>query len=283
MNDTQEVHNLFRGTAEVAKWIRQAALIFEIAAAAIAVQGVAQAVGVSAWRPILAFMFVAASVGIREYATKIDRFGEECRLASAFAFACGKAIPPGRASSLRGLAPIFAARLAARLPAADLDAYYDGPSSDPGEGRLREMYANSSFHTWRLMRAAAWLYGSVSFLILLLTLVVMFDLASVDAASVPRDQVLDALFTLVLAVLALRVVAQTVALAFGASGSRAVADALVKAPLPAGSDLLELTDRYNFERIGSPAPPSWLYRIMRAALAEEWAKRRRSLSPEGGA
>lgn len=232
----------------------------------------------SEWRPIVAFMFIGAAVGIREYGARIGRFAEECRRASVRAFACGRAIPPGRASSLRAIAPILAERIAARLPAADLGAYYNGPANDPGEERLREMYANSSFHTWRLMRVATWIYGSLSLLILLFTLVVMFHLASVEAPSVPRDQVLDALFTLVLAVLGLRGAARTIALAFGASGSRAVADALIAAPLPSGSDLIELTDRYDFERIGSPGPPSWLYCIKRKALAVEWAKRRRALS-----
>lgn len=278
MSDTQEVHDLFRGAGEVSKWLRVAALSGEIAAAGIALHAILlKGSDVAIARPLLAFGLALGTWALREYATHVDQFAERCRRISIRAYANGDSVSPGRCSTLRSAAPVGATALALRLPATALEDYYE-PSMPVGEERLRELYAHSSFYTWRLLRATAWLYGIGAGAVFGIALVVLYQLAASDTPPLPRPLALEAIFSVLLAVLGLRGLSLMAACAFGASGAKKVAEGLIADPLPTGPRLLELADAYDFERMGAPSPPTILYKMNRDRLAEDWAHRRRALS-----
>lgn len=277
MSDTQEVHDLFRGAGEVGKWLRLAAFTGEIAAAAIALHAIlTESSNIAPVRPLLAFGLAFGTWALREYATHIDRFAERCRRSSIRAYACGQSISPGRCSSLKSAAPIGAISLAKRLPAKTLENYYE-PTMPVGEARLRELYAHSSFYTWRLLRTTAWIYGVGASAVFVSALVALYQLAASDSPPLPRQLALEALFSVVLAVLGLRGLSLMVASSFGASGAKKVAEALTAQPLPTGHRLLELADVYDFERAGAPSPPTIVYKVSRERLQRDWMHRRREL------
>ena len=278
MDDTQEVHDLFRGAAEVSKCVSSLALVGELIAAAIALHGIFfQDTPISLWRPILAFGLAFLTWMLRQYATHVDGFSERCRRLSLRAFARGAVISPSRCSSLRSDAPFFAARIGRNLPANTLNDYYE-PSTEVGEGRLRELYGHSSFYTWRLLRASAGLYALGSGLLFAVALFSLYQLAASDITTLPRKQALDALFSVVLTILGLRGLSVVVMSALGASDARRIADALIADQLPTGTQLDELTEAYDFERTRAPSAPTWVYQLFRQRLAEDWAHRRRALS-----
>jgi hypothetical protein len=153
--ETQEVHDLFRGAAEVGKLARTVALGAEVVAVAIALHGIfSENSSIAAWRPFVAFVLAVGSWGLREYASRASNFSEECRRSSIRAYAAGISIPGSRCSSFRLNAPWLAPWMARQLPSGALDDYYE-PQHPPGDARLREIYAHSSFYTWQNLRRLA--------------------------------------------------------------------------------------------------------------------------------
>lgn len=278
MSTTQEVHVLFRGSAELAKYLRLGALGCELVAALIAIDELFLGFfGVILWRPVLALTLVAVAVFLREYSKEAERFAELCRSTSVRAFAKGAEVPFGQCSALRSDAPPFAAKLARRLVSTSLDNYYQ-PTVPPGTDRLRELYAHSAFYTWRLLRVTGWLYAALSLLVVGGAILFLYRLAAGEAMVAPRPVVLDTLLTVVIGVLGIRASVFSIGCFRSAGMARKVADALIEAPLPVERCLEELTYRYDFERNGGPAPPTAIYIILRGVLERDWIHRRRALS-----
>jgi hypothetical protein len=278
MKNTQEAHDTFRGSAEISKWIRAAAPLAELCAAALALHAIYLIDStLAAWRPITAFLLLVTAASARAYGAKVERFAEECRRVSARAFAIGSDIPIGQCSAFRSDAPMFARYLAQRLPASTLESYYE-PTCGVGPDRLREVYAHSAFFTWRLLRTSAIVHGIGSLLLVLSTVLLMYALVTSDLPRPVRLRALDALFSVALGVAALRLVGASIRCAFSARGTRLIADALIGHPLPGGQLLDHLTRCYDFERMGAPQAPTILYKTMRARLSNDWNHRRGALA-----
>jgi hypothetical protein len=282
--DTQEVHDLFRGAAEVSKAARLVAFLFELVAVAIALEGIfSENSSIKAWRPLLAFGLTFASWLLREYASHASNFADQCRRAAMRAYATESVIARSRSSEFRSDAPLFAAKLAKLLPAKTLNDYYE-PKFPPGEDRLRELYAHSAFYTWRILRVSASFYSLASAALFVTAVVVLYQLVidgpltDPDVSTVARHQVLEALFSIVLGIVGLRGLAVSLASILGTIAMRKVADALIRTPLPAAADLDEWTESYDFERAGAPSPPTALYWLMRDKLAADWHHRRGALT-----
>jgi len=272
----QEIHDLFRGSAELSKHVRFLALVVECIAAGIALHAILADGSAILFRPLAVVLFAAIALALRGYAGNVDRFSEECRRTSVRAFATGSRIPANLCAFLRSDAPSRVGVLVKRLPAATLDEYYE-PKAPPGESRLRELYAHSSFYTWRLLRAASRVYAASAAVIFMATFVIVYWLAGTDSPTVPRGRVLDALCSVVLVVFLLRAISSTFATCSAAEQARRASDALITSPLPSGESLVSLIDRYDFARMGVPGPPTMLYRIKRKELGAEWEQRRLAL------
>lgn len=277
MSNLEQVHILFRGSVEMGKKLRALALCFEFIAGVLAVYGVfAQGGNWNAWQPLLAFALVAASLGARAWAEHLERFAEICRRESARAYATGAEIGHARLSSLKSDAPSVAEWLANRLPSSTLDTYYS-PDCPVGEDRLREIYANSAFHTWHLLNRLAWIIGFLGVSLFLVTFAVVFGLATKPLPPEATARVLDALCSIVLTVISLRAIEVAISAGKSASVTRKIADALITQPLPSGDTLEKLIRDYDFERTGAPPVPTWLYKWRRRRLAEGWLSCKRAL------
>lgn len=278
MSNVEQVHALFRGSAEIGKKLRNVALVIELAAAGLAFSGIfLQGRGWDAWQPLVALALVALALVVRYAAGYVERFAEVCRRASAHAYAMGSDISVARHAGLRSDAPPLAKWFAARLPASAMGAYYE-PGCPPGEARLREIYGNSAFHTWRLLKVWAWIIGLVGVSLLIMTFVVAYGLAMNPPAAETAAGILDALCSIVLAVLAFRAI--EVALSAGSSvrTARRIVEKLITEPLPSGDALDALVRDYDFERTGCPPIPTSVYKWKRKGLAREWAECRKVLS-----
>lgn len=278
MSNREQVHALFRGSAEIGKKLRTFALLCELAAGVLAAYGVfAQGGSWAAWEPLVAFGLVAAALFVRAFAVHLERFAESCRWESIRAYAAGTDIEFARLSSLRSDALVWAERIASRLPASSMDDYYE-PECPEGEARLREIYASSAFHTWHLLRNWAWIIGLVGVVLLVGTFVIVYGLATNPLPTETTADVLDALCSIVLAVLSLRALETAFSAWNAASSTRKIADALVSKPVTSGKALDGLVRDYDFERTGCAPIPTWLYKWRRDELSREWQICKKSLS-----
>jgi hypothetical protein len=274
MREVEEVHALFRGAAEVAKRLRLVAGVLELLAAVVAFEGIA-ADSVASWQPLVAFLCLLIAAFLRMRSEATNAFAQRCRRVSIRAFAEGMDLQAGTCTTFRSDAPLCAARMSAKLPATTLYDYYQ-PYQAPGEKRLRELYAHSSFYTWRLATYATWFYGLLAAVVGLSTVVVLNGIVVSDATLATRAAALDALFSVVLAALTLRLVELAVASHGASDSARDIANALIKQPLPSGNDLDSLVIEYDVERVSAPAPSTVLYRICRNRLERDWHDRRRA-------
>lgn len=279
MNDVEEAHRYFRGCAEVGKRFVVCATICDLIAALIAVHGLISTSnpGVALWRPFVAFISLLAAAVLRGVAEFYKRFAQKCRRISSNAYALGHAIPPQIAATLRSDVPMWAPNAAIRLPAQSVAEYYE-PSRNPGEARLREMTAHSSFYTWRLLRSSIWLYGSLGAIIVIVTAILLYRLAIIGAAQpMDREAALDGLFSVVLGFLAVRAIGHALSCWTAANAARRVADRLIEPLLPSGAALFEIVKEYDMERLCSPVAPTPLYILCRRKLSEDWKHRRQAL------
>lgn len=280
MSDIEEVHNLFRGASEIGKQLRIFSFMIDLIAGGIASYVIFTKGGnLGAWQPLLAFILVASSMGIRALANHVARFAEICRRESIRAFAYDKSIGPARLSMIRSDAPYLAAKLAKRLPTPSILDYYD-VTLPPGESRLRELYANSAFHTWRLLRSWGWVIGTVGCMLFLITFSVIYGLATQPLSAEATSLVLSALCSIVLAIISLRSIDAAISATKSALGTRKIADTLILQPLPTGESLNNLTKAYDFERTGTPSIPTWWYKYHRDCLGKEWDIRRKAFATE---
>jgi hypothetical protein len=275
MKEAQQVHSHFRGAGEVGKRCRIIASIAEIAAAVVVIRGFFTG-SLQTWLPLVSFGLLVISAIFRMAADRYKDYSDGCRRISLRSFALGRDIEIRESSNLRSEAPPFALRCAAKLPASSLEKYYE-PSSPPGEDRLRELYAYSSFYTSQLAKTSRNLYFSGSILILAAALIVLYLLAT-SATEEGRELVLDALFSVVLSVIGLRTMEQALKFASLEKNTKRLADALIAQPLPVADVLSDLTFEYDAAVSSAPPIPTTLYRLRREELDGAWRHRRGALS-----
>ncbi|NOY92979.1 MAG: hypothetical protein GXP55_17485 [Deltaproteobacteria bacterium] len=270
-----KAHHLFRGAAEVTKRLRQLALALELAAAVIAAwSGLSGAVLWGGWASLVMLLLMFLAMSLRAWSRSTHNYSERCRRLSITAFAYGDEIGAAVLSGLVVDAPPFAESFAARLPAKTLDEYYE-PTAAAGRWRLQELYAHSSFYSWRLLNRAGWLFLSVGVLVALGGVIVIYGMALPSADSSMAGRFLDFVCSLVFVVLAFKAF-DAAADAFVASrGARGVADVLVATR---DSDRAEeQAAHYDMERVSGPTVPTRIYEMSRKRLQQEWHERRRAL------
>lgn len=275
MRTEERVHALFRGAAEIAKTWRTGSLVLEALALGLSLWVIfSTGPALSLWQPLGGFILVGLSEVGRHRAAEASRFAERCRRFSARSYALARPLSAGTLAALLEDAPIGAERAAKRLPSPSLDAYYT-PTEQPGPGRVREIYCHSAFYTGRLLKRLGVLQLILSALLVVGTITVMYSLALSSASPTSKLPVLEALTTIVLAVLGLRTL--SAALAARAAGIEAsgVASALLAHPRPSGLNLERLVDDYDFIRAGGGDVPTWLYKRMRTKISRDWEDVRR--------
>lgn len=278
MSGLEQIHELFRGSAELSKIARAAALALDFAAAAIALIilfGPDRAV--EKWQPFVGLLLLIGSQLLVGYADSSYRFAERCRRLSARAFGVGKEPQPSEVAKLESAAPAIARWIAARLPARGLQAYY-APQAPPGPSRLREIYAHSAYYTWRVLEWYARIQSSLAAFLLLGTFAFMYWLI-VEAP--PREtslRILEALSSIILAVLGLQAFRAGQSAGASAREAKAVLDGLTTSPAPSGDRLDAILDHYDFSRTGRVPVPTLWYKFLRRRLAREWPTWRQALS-----
>lgn len=268
-------HTMFRGSSEATKRVRQAALALELVAAGIAAYGVLSGeILWGGWASLVMLVLMVASTGLRVWSRGTQAYSERCRRVSARAFAQGNEIGAAVLSGLVADAPAFAQRLAEKLPAGTLEDYYE-PTRPTGVPRLQELYAHSSFYSWRLLRSAGVLFASVGIVVAFTGAVVIYGIAVDPSSATTAGRVLDVVCSLVFVVLSAKAVDAGVAALVAARESRDIADGLIETA--DAERIAELTSRYDMERSAGPPVSTLIYRVSRATLKKEWHARRMAL------
>jgi hypothetical protein len=275
MRDTQAVHSYFRGAAEISKRCGRAGLVLEVIAAGVVLPGVMRATTLEPWAPFVSFFLLAASAGFRVFADRYKAFSDTCRRISMRTFAWGHEIPVIVSSNIRSDAPPCALRAAERLPAYKIGEYYE-VQSDPGESRLREIYAYSAFYSGELLTKCKWIYVVLAVGILIGASLVLYTLA-LGASAPGRQFAMEALFSVVLSVMGLRVLEKAIAFQSASDKVRRISDALPNDPLPTGDQLKDLVFEYESAMAAAPSIPTGVYKIWRKKLDNAWRHRRRAI------
>ncbi|MEM6732312.1 MAG: hypothetical protein AAF658_12205, partial [Myxococcota bacterium] len=163
-------------------------------------------------------------------------------------------------------APLFTGWLASKLPAQKLDAYYASRFSS-GRSRLRELYAKSSFYSWRLLRVATMVYVVVAGAMLVVGVGVMYWIA-VDGGSF---KLLDVVCSFVFGTVLAKSVDTALSCWESSRELEGVARDLLN--LSQAGAIEHLVLRYDIDRASGVSIPTPLYKLMRTGLESEWEKR----------
>lgn len=272
-SSAEELHSLFRGGSEISKISKGIALAIELLAAALAVAQIFGKINWP-WLPLVVLIAAVLSAGLRSYSKNIRTFAQQCRRRSFRAFCLGNDLDPLIVSNASIDAPSFTKWVAKKLPARNLNEYYE-PKSLPGERRLLELTAHSSFYTWRLLGAHAFLSTLWAILIFVVSFTTIYSLASGSADAHLNRAVLDALCSVALVQLCVRAIEASIEAYSSSSEARKIEEALMQKPQ--GLDLLEIVNSYEIERAGGFDAPTSLYRLMRNKLQNEWHQRRSAI------
>lgn len=278
---TDDAHQLFRGAAELTKRVRQGATCAELVAAVVAAWSSALAQPLwGGWASLAMAVLMMLAVALRIFARHTHSYSERCRRVSVRSYALGVPIGAGTHSGLVSDAPPMARRLASSLPATDLDAYYE-PLADAGDARLREIYAHSSFYSWRLLRVSGWTRLSAGVVFALVGAFIVFGLALPSSTVATADKVLDIVCSIVFVSLAARALETASEALMAAVEARAVADSLLKTRDE--DQVQELINHYDMERAAGSSVSTLAYKMLRDRLQAEWKQRRQALDELKGA
>lgn len=274
---TRRVHRLFRGADEVAKYYRAIALFTEITAAVLAAcGGLWPKYALDGWNPLVLLILLVLATALRIAARSAGAFAGRARRLSLEAFALGTDLNPLLASNLSSDAPVLSEWLAERLPAKTMEEYYR-PTFRVGRERLRELYAHSAFYSWQLLRS----FGKILFLATLASLALGAALLywlALDAETIDqRDQMLNIVMSIVFSVVILKLINATIDSYFSSSSAKTVADGLLRVEASDAEHADDLIVSYNIGRSTGAAVPTWLYKMKRERLDNEWAERRQAL------
>lgn len=274
MTQTQMVHTYFRGSAEISKRCRGLAFVLEVLAAVAVLRGPWMS-ATERWVPFFALLLLVGASILRVMGDRYKAFADYCRQISVRAFSFGHDVPVAISSNIRSDAPAGSLKAASKLPAYTLEEYYE-PQATIGEDRLRELYAYGSFYSFRLMRICKYLYGTSAAVILIGAVTVLYSLA--DGPGAPNQELLlDALFSVVLGVVGLRIFGQALEFASASAAIRRVADSLIAPVLPTGDALGDLAFEYEIQTALAPPIPTLAYRATRKDLDAAWRHRRGAL------
>lgn len=272
----EAVHFAFRGASEISKLLRGATHFLEIAAAAVALWSATDAE--LRWTTYLAVILIAVASALRATIRRIEPYAQICRRLAIRAIASEHDVDPRTHSDImNGLWPIARA-IAVRLPAATIVQYYE-PTRPKGLERLREVYAETSFWTGRLLER----YSKVLWLILAVATVGVFSTLYCLSVSSNHDQrtrdvVVVALCSVVIGQAIFRLIDAADSTGRDAKAALRVADRLLETPPPTAPRIAELAFEYDLALCCSAAPPTWIYKWMRGSLNTIWRDRRESLS-----
>ncbi len=258
----------------MAKLLHRAAFAAELAITVLVVHGlVSEQTFSHGWRPLAVLLLALVALACLSLVHVAELFAHRCRRVALQAFALQRDVDARLFAALESEALPGVEFLAKRLPASSLEEYYQ-PSCPPGPNRLRELYAHSSFYNWRLLRLYGGLAAATGVFLLITGIVLTYALVVQPSESPPESEarliLLDGLYSVVLAFIALRALQKSIAAFVGAGAMRRTHEALLASPLPEGETLQELVLHYEVERARTPLIPALLYRLRRKRLEQRW-------------
>lgn len=268
------VHRLFLGSAEVGKWARAGSFFLECVAALVAGwRALDPALAWPAWASLLIGAVLLAAFGLRLWSKAIYSFAERCRRIAIRAYSFSTPVTGATQTSLMAEAPLGASRFAAGLPTQSLDDYYEAARA-PGYGRLRELYAHSSFYSWRLFSVCWRLYLLLTVVFFAVGGLIIYGLAASHVDASLADKVLDMVCSVVVVFFVARAFEAFLDARSTAKESKRIADAILNAT---NEKTLELAEDYDVERAGGRAIPTAIYMRLRDKLQSEWMIRKEDL------
>ncbi len=275
--NAEDLHFAFRGAAEASKSITVGAQLLEFLAVLAAVCAIWGADG--RWLAFIAFALLGAATLGRLVVRRLRSYTHECRRTSIRALAIEADVDPLAHSEIMSSPWAFTVRLARRLPASSLVEYYT-PLCPKGLQRLRELYAQSSFWTSRLLRLYGMLLWALVVICLIATIGGLYCLASTSAhAEHTREAVVIVLSSVVLGHSLIRLIDAADAATLVASRVTDIAQGLLADRVPSAKRINELAHQYDIEVCCSLDVPKWVYLLRRQSLNAQWADRRRACLP----
>jgi hypothetical protein len=267
--NAEVVHRAFRGSSESAKLKRSLALIFEVTAVVTSGLLLFDYFKNSGQSALLLLTFAAVPVVLRLWADHDAGLARPWRREALSAYINGRDLGPAERVRVLRRVPWLSSWLAARLPAQSLDEYY-AATRQPGPQRNHEAYACSALYTAQLQKIL-FVSGVICLISVLIAvfvaMVLLFD--SPPAAAV-RDRLTQALCSIVCAVVVLRLFEFTAKSFFAWRSAENTVSTLIESNHVTNEEVCRASLEYDFELVGSPTIPTWLYKLNRNRIEKVW-------------
>lgn len=268
------VHQFFRGSSEIVKLAQAIALTLEALTISIATYYAFNSQ--TPWSdksPLLMLFLLAIAINLRFYAQNTYNYSQRCKRISAKSFAYNKDINPKEVSNIRENAPLFTKRFAEKLPANTLKDYYE-PTKPHGAQLLREIYAHSSFYSWRLLNKLGILLLTIAVGIASIALITLYNLA-VSPPAETTAIILESLCTFIFFGFFQKSFYFGLSALQSSRTAHEIADTLCEKINV--ETINNLAFDYDIMMSNAPSIPTFIYRYSRPSLQKSWHERRKSL------
>ena len=176
---------------------------------------------------------------------------------------------------LSGLFEGVVERIAQKLPAGNMDEYYD-TMLHPGIGRHREITACNSFFTWNIQKTYSWILGIISGILLLVFIYTLYGIATSEISLSQRLLIAKSVYTIIIGIFLFRSINEFVVTLFSNSTLKTLANEIMK-PNLSDDEIIHLIIEYECERASGPLVPTIFYLMRRKRLNVLWDLRRKDL------
>ena len=275
---TKHLHNLARGTFELCKKIGYIAFVLEIL---LIIAASAQTfINVKfldwLWVAFIAMFLAIFGLLLRILQRHCRATADSMRRTSVRFYANDNQVPQTTLTNfLSGLLGGYVERIAQKLPAGNMDAYY-GTTLPPGIGRHREITACNSFFTWNIQKTYSWILGIISGILLLVFIYTLYGIATSEISLSQRILIAKSMYTIIIGIFLFRSANEFVVTLFSNSTLKTLANEIMK-PNLSDDEIMHLIIEYECERASGSLVPTIIYLRCRKKLNTLWDLRRKDL------
>ena len=224
--------------------------------------------------------FIAMSSALSGVLLRI--FGRWCRTTadsmrriSVRFYAYDKSVPQTTLTNFLSGLPGFVERIALKLPAGNMDEYYD-TKLPPGIGRHREITACNSFFTWNILKTYSWILGIISGILLIIPIYTLYGITTSELPLEQRLSIANFMYIVIIGMFLFKSINEFIITRFSNSILKTLAKEIME-PTLRDDEIFHHIIEYECERASGPLAPTIFYRMRRKKLNELWDLRRKDL------
>lgn len=265
----EEIHRISYQLFEQAKLFIRVSVTAEFMAICLAYKDSLEGNDSASWKLFLSFILIVGATLIRQYAAWRRDLGERYRKQSLNAVIFNDDCSSLILSDAKANKPRLHLPLKALAPSA-LNNYYN-PTAAPGPERLKELYSQNAYFTWRLTNYSSWIYSIFSLVLFVAASAFIYNLIVTPPPPNAMNPRLSAVFSIILGFFWLRTLESAIVCWRSTYSLKSISDDLLASDeIKEEKQIWELCYAYDLETANDFYIPSVVYLLFYKSIVDDW-------------